>query len=148
METRSSRSMKANQQINLVGNARYGQMKSRKPIARSSKPIPRSPLKRSQKPIPKLGKKGKASKAATKKATAEHANKGRVRCENCFSEFGAANAHRFKRLDIKTKTELETTVILCAKCHFHVDFEMSHEEMKETLDRIIAGREERYWAPC
>ncbi len=110
--------------------------------------LKRSPIKRSQKAIPKLGKKGKASKAATAKATAEHANKGRTRCEKCFSEFGAANAHRYKRIDIKTKAELETTVILCAKCHFHVDFEMPHEDMKEALDSLIETRLDRYFEPC
>lgn len=101
-----------------------------------------------RKPLKRLGKKGRASRNATRKATAEHFRQNRTRCENCFSEFGVGNAHRFKRIDIQTKEELETTVILCAKCHFRVDFEMSHEEMKETLDQIIAGREDRYWQSC
>lgn len=99
-----------------------------------------------RKPIKRLGKKGKANRNAMRKANREHFINQRTRCENCGSEFGTGNAHRFKRIDIKTREELETTVILCAKCHFHADFEMNHEEMKEFLDQIIAGRDERYWA--
>jgi len=101
-------------------------------------------------PYPKryIGRKGKAWIKARRKTGKFFYENQIERCENCYSTFGTGNAHRFKRIDIKTEEELLTTVLLCTACHFKADNEMSREEMKEFLDSIIAGRDERYWQPC
>jgi hypothetical protein len=114
----------------------------RSPLPPRTKPLKRSPLKK------KIGKKTREWTNARNKLKKEFQHKQIERCELCGSEFGRGFAHRFKRRFITTLQELKTVVLLCNEpCHNRVE-RMSHKDMKEFLDKLIAGREARYWESC
>ena len=124
-----------------------------KPLRRTklktrSKPLKRSPLKRNTKAIPKVGERGRLWINTRNKLKKEFQSKSIERCELCGSEFGLGFAHRYKRRFIVTIGELEIVVLLCNHpCHAKAE-RMKHKDMKEFLDSILAGRDERYWQSC
>ena len=64
-----------------------------------------------------------------------------LRFEGCQGAYGLAPAHSKDRRDIHTKQDFFEVVAACAKCHFHIDREMSKEDRLQLVRDVIARRD-------
>lgn len=85
---------------------------------------------------------GKVAKwnAVRAKLKVEFERKGITRCEMCGIGMFLGFAHRYKRRFITTEDELRICALLCVTCHEKIEYN-GHENMKQAIDGIIAGRE-------
>lgn len=60
--------------------------------------------------------------------------------KGCFGTYGLAPAHSKKRREIENKEDFFEVVAACSRCHEKLDQEMTHEEMRDTVRRIIHNR--------
>lgn len=117
------------------------------PLRRSRRERAGTALERSRKRIRAAGKKGRAWAKARRELKVEFERVyGITACEErgpgCMVDDGLGFAHRLKRRFIQTKDELMHVALLCNACHDRWET-AGHERMREAIDRIIAGRDER-----
>lgn len=99
-----------------------------------------APSKPRKAALTRLGKKGLAWEATRKRLKVRFEAAGITRCEACGSGFNLGFAHRFKRRNITTQTELETCALLCNSCHDAIEI-LPESEMGKRVDALIAARE-------
>lgn len=74
------------------------------------------------------------------KLKTEFLRKGITVCEMCGGSFGLGFAHRYKRRFLTTDEEKRTVILCCQICHRQLDEGMSHEQMYETVTKVIENR--------
>lgn len=90
--------------------------------------------------LPRLGKKGLLWEATRKRLKVRFEAAGITRCEICGNGYALGFAHRFKRRNITTQTELETCALLCNEHHDELEI-LPESEMGKRVDALIAARE-------
>lgn len=96
----------------------------------------------------KVGKTGRKNARALKVFKAECVRQGvDERCErrgkNCTGTEQLTWAHGRKRSKLREGELEHFAIVCCVNCHREMDEGMTHEEMANEVERIIAGRDER-----
>ena len=58
----------------------------------------------------------------------------------CWRSIGLGFAHVAKRNELQ-EGELSKVVISCPPCHHWLDYDLTHKEMRETIEEIIENRQ-------
>ena len=95
--------------------------------------------------IKRVGKKTALWEKTRRELKREFEAQGIVRCEVCGIDSGLSFAHSRKRRFISTTAELKEVALLCLVHHAQIE-RLSHEEMFEKVNEIIANRGEQVWA--
>lgn len=92
-------------------------------------------------------KQGKLWLKIKKQKLSEFSELGIVRCEMCngqpSSDFNRQIldfAHSKKRRMIQNEEELAEVALLCRSCHNYIEYQMTHDEMEQTVKGIIKRR--------
>lgn len=105
--------------------------------------IRRSALK-NHKPMKKVGARTKNWLRVRRVVMAELKAKAINSCEfgfeGCTPFSSATLAHSRKRRFCKTDADLAEVAVACIPCHRVLDEQMSHEEMYQTVRRVIENR--------
>lgn len=96
-------------------------------------------------------KQGKLWQKIKKQKIEEFSSLGIVRCEMCngqpssdFSRQILDFAHSKKRRKIVDEKELAEVALLCRSCHNYIEYQMTHDEMEQTVKRIIEQRSKEH----
>ena len=93
-------------------------------------------------------KKAKLWLKIKKQKIEEFARMGIVRCEMCtgqpsddFNRTILDFAHSRKRRKIENEEQMGEVALLCRSCHNMVEYQMTHQEMEQTIKEIIRRRD-------